>query len=184
MYSLLLLHSLFRCARNSLGILGSWRWKTMAMPTAVSMGTVTVTAKAASTVTATACADDVATTVLALTSTAMLGSWLNAACCCSCCYCFLFVAFLYCCCFCCFDSNNILIFHSLYLKFPQPRHSYIVCFIAVVVTAIVVVVFVAVFVAFLPFICCKCQSPLWRLNILHAASIKSWLRWEQVQVYC
>lgn len=46
----------------------------MAMPTAVSMGTVTVTATAASTVTATACADDVATTVLALTSTAMLGS--------------------------------------------------------------------------------------------------------------
>lgn len=76
LYSLLLLHSLFRCARNSLGILGSWRRKTMAMPTAVSMGTVTVTATAtaASTVTATACADDVATTALALTSTAMLGS--------------------------------------------------------------------------------------------------------------
>lgn len=88
-----------------------------------------------------------------------------------CCFSFSLLLFLL-----CFDSNNILIFHSLYLKFPQLRHSYIVCLIAVVVTAIVAVVFVAVVVVvfcFLPFICCKCQSPLWRLNILHAASIKS-----------
>lgn len=86
-----------------------------------------------------------------------------------CCFSFSLLLFLL-----CFDSNNILIFHSLYLKFPQRRHSYIVCLIAVVVTAIVVVVFVSVVVfCFLPFICCKCQSPLWRLNILHAASIKS-----------
>lgn len=79
----------------------------------------------------------------------------------------LLLLFLFVCCFSlllfllCFDSNNILIFHSLYLKFPQRRHSYIVYFIAVVVTAIVVLVFVAVVVVF-----CFCLSFVVNVNRL------------------
>lgn len=131
-----LFHSLFRCARNSLGIWESWRWKTMAMPCAVSMAMVTVTATAivtataASTATATACADDVATTALALTSTAMLGSWLNAASCC--CLFFLFNLFVVVVVVFMFWFEQYTNFSlSFYLKFPpqRHRHSYIVYFI-------------------------------------------------------
>lgn len=75
--------------------------------------------------------------------------------------------------FLCFDTNNILIFHSLFIcNFHHSDTDTVTLFILFVI--VVVVVFVSfVTVVVLPFICCKCQSPLWRLNILHVATTKN-----------